>query len=505
MLALQIHELDNVATALRPLPKGATVCGVCLLEPVPTGHKFALQPIACGAPILKYGAHIGVASKDIAAGAWVHVHNLEGERGRGDVGRQVRRNLQTGSSQEPALPAELGAPILSGFRRADGSFGFRNHILLVPSVYCVNRIVERIAAAFAPAAEQTTAAADVVYVTHQSGCGELGADACQARDILLGTGANPNVFGVVVVGLGCESLSAARLAAGIKQRVPYKEVFYLNVQDTGVAASVAKGKKLVAGLLQQAQAQLLSRGSLADVVLGTECGGSDSFSGLSANPALGLVADQVIRQGGKVVLAETPELIGAEHLLAARASSEAVARQVVATITGFEQMVLQAKLDIRGTNPSPGNIAGGLSSIEEKSLGCIHKAGTQPVEAVIAYGQPVTARGLTFMDTPGNDVEQLSAMVAGGCNVCIFTTGRGTPVGSALAPTLKVASNNEVVERMPDVIDVNGGTILTGAQSLQQVAATLLQWLEALGRGRLTKAELNEQNDFAIWRRQTTV
>ena len=258
-------------------------------------------------------------------------------------------------------------------------------------------------------------------------------------------------------------------------------------------------------MLDKALTAVKSKGTLADVVLGTECGGSDSFSGLSANPSLGDASDIVIQQGGSVILAETTELIGAEHILAARAVNAAVSQQVMDTIKGFENTVIQAHADIRGANPSPGNIEGGLSSIEEKSLGCVYKAGNQPVVAVKQYAQPITDIGLTFMNTPGNDIEQLSGMVAGGCNICVFTTGRGTPTGSPITPTIKIASNSQVFQSMNDSIDLNAGTVIKGKRTIQKVGEEILDYMVKISQGTRTKAEINKQNDFSIWRLATTV
>lgn len=324
--------------------------------------------------------------------------------------------------------------------------------------------------------------------------------------MLAGTGANPNVAAVLVVGLGCEGVPAREVADEIKRRAPYKPVEYLTIQETGgTEKSIKKGIKIAQNMLDKALTAVKSKGTLADVVLGTECGGSDSFSGLSANPSLGAASDIVIQQGGSVILAETTELIGAEHILAARAVNAAVSQQVMNTIKGFENTVIQAHADIRGANPSPGNIEGGLSSIEEKSLGCVYKAGNQPVVAVKQYAQPITDIGLTFMNTPGNDIEQLSGMVAGGCNICVFTTGRGTPTGSPITPTIKIASNSQVFQSMNDSIDLNAGTVIEGKRTIQEVGEEILDYMVKISQGTRTKAEINKQNDFSIWRLATTV
>ncbi len=505
MNAIHVSPLDNVATALEPLSKGDTALGTIILEDIPKGHKFATSRIQKGEPVIKYTAHIGLAAQDIEEGAWVHVHNLEGERGRGDTDSLVRL-----ISQE-ARPKELMASSdktyeLEGYRRPDGSFGLRNHVLIVPSVHCANKVVERIANTINYGNYECRDDSKVVYVTHQHGCSELSYDADQTQAVIVGSGANPNVYAVLVVGLGCEVVQAEETAAQIKARCPYKEVEFFNIQAMGgTENSVKEGVKIAARLLAQAQEQQKTTGNLSDLVLGTECGGSDSFSGLSANPSLGVASDIVVHQGGSVILAETTELIGAEHILAQRGQTPDLAQEILKTIQGYEQTVIDSHADIRGANPSPGNIAGGLSSIEEKSLGCIYKAGNSPVVAVKAYAEPVVDKGLTFMNTPGNDIEQLSGMVAGGANVVVFTTGRGTPTGSPICPTIKIASNTPCFKNMNDSIDLNAGSIIEGQKTIEQVGEEILDCIVEVSKGRLTKAELNGQNDFSIWRLATTV
>lgn len=505
MKALHVSDVDNVATALVALKRGEEALGITLLEDIPQGHKFATERIAKGAPIIKYSAHIGAATEDIELGRWVHIHNLEGERGRGDTDDAVRDIEQESRAQ--AASASLDEIVkLQGYRRPDNTFGFRNHVLVIPSVHCANKVVERIANAIRYGSYETRDDTKVVYVTHQHGCSELSYDAAQTREVFVGNGTNPNVFGVLVVGLGCEVVQPSDVADEIKKRCPYKPVRYLSIQEEGgTEKSVAKGIEYASELLALALEQEKSEGTLADVVLGTECGGSDSFSGLSANPALGVASDIVVNQGGAVILAETTELIGAEHILAKRAVTEELSRAVVNTIKGYEQNVIDAHADIRGANPSPGNIEGGSSSIEEKSLGCIYKAGHTPVVAVKPYARPVTDKGLTFMNSPGNDIEQLSGMVASGANVVVFTTGRGTPTGSPVTPTIKIASNTATFENMSDSIDLNAGTVISGERTIEEVGREIIEFIVKVSEGTLTKAEQNEQNDFSVWRLATTV
>lgn len=505
MKAVHVGHLDNVATAVKALQKGEDAFGVVIQEDIPQGHKFATAAIGKGEPVIKYNSHIGIAETDIAPGQWVHVHNIEGERGRGDIDDTVREIEQV-VERDTEIAVIDKIYRLRGYRRGDGSFGFRNHILIIPTVHCANKVVERIAQTILYSDTPRRDDTKVVYVTHQHGCSELSYDARQTTDVIVGTAANPNVYGVVLVGLGCEVVQAADTATEIQTRAPYKKVAFLNIQESGgTAGAIKRGVALAKAMLTEALQAERSEGTLSDVVLGTECGGSDSFSGLSANPALGVASDIVVAQGGAVILAETTELIGAEHILAKRGCTVEVQQAILDTIKGYEQTVIDSHADIRGANPSPGNIAGGLSSIEEKSLGCIYKAGNSPVIAVKPYAAPITDKGLTFMNTPGNDIEQLSGMVAGGCNICVFTTGRGTPTGSAITPTIKLASNTSTFENMSDCIDLNAGEIIDGTKTIEIVGQEVIEYMVEVAGGKLTKAEENEQNDFSIWRLATTV
>ncbi|EOH5937342.1 UxaA family hydrolase, partial [Campylobacter jejuni] len=337
------------------------------------------------------------------------------------------------------------------------------------------------------------------------GCSQLEFDALQTRDVLIGHGSNANVFGVLIIGLGCEVIQAKAVAEKIKEATPYKKVEYLVIQECGGSKNtIENGIKIVNEMLESAAKLQKSEGDFSDLILGTECGGSDSYSGLSANPALGSLSDFVIDEGGAVILAETTELIGCEAILAKRAKNDEIAKKVYDKILAYENLVKSFHADIRGANPSPGNMAGGLSTIEEKSLGCVYKAGTRTLMDVIDYAKPVVSKGLTFMNTPGNDIEQLSAMVAGGANICVFTTGRGTPTGSAIVPTIKMSSNTFCYENMNDAIDINAGSIIDGVKTKEEVRDELIELIVRISDGELVKAELNEQNDFSVWRLATT-
>jgi len=378
-----------------------------------------------------------------------------------------------------------------GYRRPDGTVGIRNHVLVMPTVVCANQVARGI----------SLNVKGTTWFEHQHGCSQLAPDAAQTARALIGHGTHPNVYGVVVVGLGCEVVRAQEVAAEIRKRCPYKPVQLVIIQEEGgsykaiqAGAAAAHHMVLEASLVKREPVET------GELILGTECGGSDACSGIAANPALGAASDLLIDLGGTSILAETPELIGAEHIIADRAVNEAVRQKCYDTIKAFEDSAIAMGVDMRGGNPTPGNIEGGLSSIEEKSLGCVYKGGSRPLQDVIGWAECITKKGLIYMDTPGNDIEQLTGMVAGGCQIAVFTTGRGTPTGSPIAPTIKVASNTAMYEKMQDNMDINAGTIVTGDETIEQVGQRILTEMLAVASGKLTKAEVLGHNDFAIWR-----
>jgi altronate dehydratase large subunit len=378
-----------------------------------------------------------------------------------------------------------------GYRRPDGKVGIRNHVLILPSVVCANRVARGISQQIA----------GTTWVEHQHGCTQLGADAELTSHVLVSHGTHPNVYGVVVVGLGCETIRAQDIAAAIKKQCPYKPVHTVIIQDEGgsvkaTAAGASAARRMVAEASRAVQETLAA----SELILGTECGGSDACSGISANPSLGVASDLLIEAGGTVILAETTEIIGAEHIMAARAVNGQVAKKCNDLIERCEALATNMGVDMRGGQPTPGNIEGGLSSIEEKSLGCIYKAGSKPLQDVIEYAEPIHQKGLVWMDTPGQDVEQITGMVAGGCQLVVFTTGRGTCCGSPIAPTIKVSTTTKLFEKMNDNIDLDAGAIISGESTVQQVGETIFMEMLEVASGKLTKSEILGFNDFAIKR-----
>jgi altronate dehydratase large subunit len=373
-----------------------------------------------------------------------------------------------------------------GYRRADGRVGVRNHVLVLPSVMCANHVVDRIG----------RSVPEVVTVTHPTGCAQVGADFEQTKHTMAGFAANPNVAAVLVVGLGCETNESKALAQEIAARGQRVEV--IGIQETGnTTETIARGVEVARELVREAAAHVRTTCSLSELVLGTECGGSDGFSGITANPALGHAADRLVDAGGTVILAEVPELVGAEHLLAARASAP-VAAKLYELIERVEARARAMRVDIRTGNPAPGNIAGGITTLEEKSLGAAYKGGSTQLREVVEYAERPTQRGLVVMDTPGQDIEQLTGMVAGGAQIVVFTTGRGTPTGSPIAPVVKVATNSDLFARMRENMDVDAGTIVGGTRTLEEVGDEIFDWIVAAANGRETAAEVLGFHDFAI-------
>ncbi len=376
-----------------------------------------------------------------------------------------------------------------GYRRPKGKAGVRNHVLVIPSVVCSQGAAEAI----------TRNVKGAVYLANVFGCAQVGEDREQTKRTLVGFGTNPNVFAVLVVGNGCENLPAKEVAEAIAPSG--KRVEFIEIQEVGgTKKTIAKGKRIIREMLADAAALYREPIPLSEMILATECGGSDYTSGLASNPALGAASDYLIEAGGTVILSETTELIGAEHLLARRARTPEIGKQVLDLIAWWEKEAIATGQDIRGANPAPGNIAGGITTIEEKSLGCIYKGGTKTLEEVIPYGFPPTRKGLILMNTPGHDIDQLTGMMAGGAQIAVFTTGRGTPTGSPIAPVIKITGNGETYRKMKDNIDLNVNRILQGKESVKEAGRMVFNEMVAVASGKLAKAEKLGQRDFCIFK-----
>lgn len=483
---LRLHPADNVAVALAELSPGMiAVAGglrIRVRERIPFGHKFALERIPKGGQVVKYGHTIGHATRSIEVGSHVHVHNLIS----GGTGRMLPVCADVlPPPRSPSIDRPPCATFL-GFRRADGRVGVRNHILVLPTVHCVNGVVELIA----------REVPEVLAVPHIYGCSHLGNDSVRVRQVLESYAGHPNVGTCLLVGLGCETMSAAEIADALCKQGAIVEC--LVVQDEGgTRAAVKRGVDIVRKFLRRVGELQREPIPVSELVIGVECGGSDALSGISANPAVGVASDLLVSQGGTVIMSEVTEWIGAEDILVKRAASQLVGRRIVEAI---ERRVCAAKelgVDIRASQLAPGNIAGGLTTLEEKSLGAIAKGGTSHVSDFLAYGERPAARGLVLMDTPGNDLESVTAMVAGGAQIILFTTGRGTPIGNPIAPVIKIASNKAVYNRLEDDLDFCAGGVIKG-EPVFVVGQHIFELLLEVASGAPTAAERWGYRQFAI-------
>jgi altronate dehydratase large subunit len=516
-VAIIVNPRDNVATARVPVAKGTSLSRdgrvIRIGDDIPFGHKFALHTIREGEFVIKFGDPIGRAQRDIAPGDSVHIHNLESCRGRGSQAEcsspggsacQGSTGLPEGAATgEPNAHTALAASrthaadelTFLGFRRPDGSVGVRNHMIVLPSVACAGHVAELIARELS----RCTKATDVIAIGNQHGCSQLGMDREQTLRTLVGTAASPNVGAALIVGLGCETISAREIAEEVSHT--QKPVEAITIQELGgTGGAVKRGVEVGRAMLRAIESLDREPVGIGELILGTECGGSDTCSGFSANPAVGHASDLLIQHGGTVVLAETTEFIGAEHLLWRRAATRELGDRIVAMTKRVEQSAIDLGVDLLGANPAPGNIAGGITTIEEKSLGCIYKSGTAPIHGAFAYGERIRGKGLVIMDTPGNDVVSLTGMAAGGVHLAVFTTGRGTPAGAPIIPVIKISTNSGLFARMGDNLDINAGTIIDGQETIEEVGRRIFERVVAVASGQQTRAERWGHREYSIGR-----
>ena len=498
---IRLHGDDDVVIARAQLVGGTPIESVTSRGLIPPGHKIAVRAIAKGEPVRRYNQIIGFASQPIAPGEHVHVHNLDMGPDKGDFAR----DYAFGADVKPKAPPREAA--FMGIRRADGRVATRNYIGILTSVNCSATAARAIAEHFSrrtnPAALAPYPNVDgVVALTHGTGCGMasegLGMDILSRT--LTGYATHANFAGVLVVGLGCEAnqinvwLATGHLAEGENLRV-------FNIQDTGgTRKTVEHGISLVREMLPQANAVKREPCSAEHIVIGLQCGGSDGYSGISANPALGAAVDLLVAHGGTAILSETPEIYGAEHLLTRRAVKPAIAHKLIERIRWWEQYTA-ANGGEMNNNPSPGNKAGGLTTILEKSLGAVAKGGTSNLQAVYEYAESVKAHGFVYMDTPGYDPVSATGQVAGGANLICFTTGRGSAYGCAPSPSLKLATNTALWQRQEEDMDINCGQIVDGGVSVAEMGQRIFQMILPAASGEPTKSERHGygQNEFVPW------
>lgn len=453
-----INKLDNVEVNLE------------------TGHKWAIRDIKEGENIIKYGCPIGHATCDIKQGEHVHTHNL-----KTNLGDNIEYVFEPEYYDQP----EAEERFFMGYEREDGSVGIRNDVWIVNTVGCVNNSAKLIAA-------KTGAK----YFTHPYGCSQLGDDQTVTQQILRGMIMHPNAGGVLVLGLGCENNNIAEMKK-ILGDVNEKRVRFLVAQE--VEDEVAEGVKIVKELQEYASTFERKKLPVSKLVVGLKCGGSDGFSGITGNPLVGRFADQFIAMGGSCVLTEVPEMFGAEQLLMKRCVNEEVFNKTVDLINNFKDYFRRHNQVIY-ENPSPGNKAGGITTLEEKSLGCVQKGGTSKVVDVIDYGDRVTKKGLTLQNGPGNDIVAVTNLMAAGAHVILFTTGRGTPLGSAV-PTLKIATNSMLAEKKSNWIDFDAGRVLTGNDCTQELVDLVID----VANGALAKNEMNGYEEISIFKDGVTL
>ena len=489
---LRVDALDTVVTALRDLAPGEHVqvgdADLEVADAVPMGHKIAVRSVVPGDPVVKFGFPIGRARTPIVPGAHVHTHNvataLAGEEAY---------------SYRPAFdprPGSAASPTFQGYVRADGRVATRNEIWVIPTVGCVARTAAKIAAR---ADAVHAGAVDGVHaLVHPFGCSQLGDDLGGTKALLAALAMHPNAGGVLLVGLGCEENQLDALMALIDPAM-HDRIRFVRAQSSG--DEVADGLALVDELVALCGHAERSEVPLSRLVLGVKCGGSDGFSGLTANPLVGRMSDAVTAAGGSAILTEIPEIFGAERMLMDRAADEDVFHGIVEVVNDFKRYFLDHGEPV-SENPSPGNVAGGITTLEEKSLGAVQKAGRAIVTDVRRYGERVHRTGLTLLEAPGNDAVSCTALAAAGATAILFTTGRGTPLGFPV-PTIKIASNSDLAQRKPGWIDFDAGRVLQ--DGIDGAAERLLDTVCAVASGQETAAERNDEREIAIWKRGVTL
>jgi altronate hydrolase len=490
-----VHSADNVGVATTALPAGIRImlgdAAIEVAEEIPAGHKVALLPIGERELVRKYGFPIGVTTRAVEPGAWVHTHNLQTRLG-GKL-EFVFRPLA-----EVTAPAAVPFTF-DGYVRANGRVGTRNEIWVLNTVGCVNHAAERIARS---AGERVGGAVDGVYAfSHPYGCSQLGDDLGHTRKILAGLMRHPNAGGVLVLGLGCENNQLDDLLLQARD-MDRSRLRFFNSQD--VTDEVEAGVNAVAELVERMRSDVRQPRPASDLVVGMKCGGSDGLSGITANPLVGRIADRVAELGGGVLLTEVPEMFGAEEVLLERAANEQVFHDFVRMIDDFKDYFTRHGQAIY-ENPSPGNKEGGLSTLEEKALGAVQKGGRATIRTVLRYGESAPPGGLSVLEGPGNDAVSSTALVASGATLLLFTTGRGTPLGFP-APTIKISSNTSIAQKKPHWIDFDAGALLDGGTSLDVLADSLFSRILDIASGRSrTQNEIQGVREIAIWKGGVTL
>lgn len=489
---IKIHPSDSVAVALKPLSQGSEleVAGqkVTLLEDVPQGHKFALKDIAEGEPITKYGASIGVAKESIKEGAWIHTHNVK--TGLGDVLEYTYQPQEV----EEKLSEEV---FFDGYNRPNGKVGVRNEIWIIPTVGCMNNVatsIEKRAQKFVQGTVE-----DIIAFPHPYGCSQMGDDQENTRKILADLINHPNAGGVLVLGLGCENSNIEVLKEYIGE-YDEKRVKFLVGQES--EDEIADSLALIEELADYVGTFKREKINAKELIIGMKCGGSDGLSGITANPTVGAFSDILISKGGTTILTEVPEMFGAETILMNRCANEELFHKTVNLINDFKNYFTSHNQTIY-ENPSPGNKKGGISTLEDKSLGCTQKSGSALVKGVLEYGEIVKEKGLNLLSAPGNDLVAATALAASGAHIVLFTTGRGTPFASPV-PTVKISSNSTLAAKKGNWIDFNAGELIEG-KDMPQLSQELFDYVVAVASGKKVNAEEAGFHDMAIFKKGVTL
>ena len=489
---VKINQNDNVAVALRPIAAGETLqvggAAVTTTEEIPQGHKFALRPIQAGEEVVKYGFRIGFAKEDISTGSWVHVHNVK--TGLGDV---------LSYTYEPAKmdvePTEHA--YFQGYRRADGKVGVRNEIWIIPTVGCVNSIAKALEARARDLVKGTVE--DIIAFPHPYGCSQMGDDQENTRKVLADMIHHPNAGGVLVLGLGCENSNIPVLMDYIGE-YDAQRVKFLQCQDVEDEMEIAM--EMLEELAKYAGAFSREQIDASELIIGMKCGGSDGLSGITANPVVGAFSDLLVSKGGTTILTEVPEMFGAETILMNRCETPELFEKTVDLINDFKNYFTSHNQTIY-ENPSPGNKKGGISTLEDKSLGCTQKSGSALVKGVLGYAEPVKVKGLNLLSAPGNDLVASTALAVSGAHIVLFTTGRGTPFASPV-PTVKISSNSKLAGHKDNWIDFNAGRMVED-KTKEEMAQALFDYVLEVASGRKVKAEEAGFHDMAIFKQGVTL
>lgn len=495
---IKIHSDDNVAVALSPLSKESTVTAdgqtVLLIEDIPQGHKFALKDIAAGEPVIKYGAPIGIAKTKITTGSWIHTHNIK--TGLGDL--LTYTYSPENSLNSCTVSVKEAAPrFFSGYRRENGRAGVRNGIWIIPTVGCVNNV----ASAIERRAQQYISENidEIAAFPHPYGCSQMGEDQENTRRILADLINHPNAGGVLVLGLGCENSNISELKKYIGEYDP-RRVRFLVAQECD--DEIEEALKIIKELSEYVSQFKREPIPCSELIIGMKCGGSDGLSGITANPTVGAFSDKLISMGGSTILTEVPEMFGAETLLMNRCADKMLFDKTVTLINDFKNYFKSHNQTIY-ENPSPGNKKGGISTLEDKSLGCTQKSGSAPVKGVLSYGEVISEHGLNLLSAPGNDLVAATALAASGAHIVLFTTGRGTPFASPV-PTVKISTNNALAAKKSNWIDFNCGTLTENA-TLDELSDELFDFVIQTASGKKSRSEEAGFHDMAIFKQGVTL